>query len=149
MFPFQNETRYTGPGNSSALGPNQPFSCLCKHLIFVDPRVNAFYYRSAPYNSSPGLGYIGRKGRGYNGNERLLGNPTTIMDLGPVNDYMDELSYSDEFQGYVVNRLNSTSFQEVDELLNLFITSRLVSNSIRETIRQSASLNIEIGRAHV
>ena len=59
------------------------------------------------------------------------------MDLGPRNDYMDELSYSDEFLGYVVNRLDSTSFQDVDELLNLFIIQRLVSASIRDIIKSS------------
>jgi hypothetical protein len=39
--------------------------------------------------------------------------------------------------GYVVNRLDSTSFQDVDELLNLFIIQRLVSASIRDIIKSS------------
>jgi hypothetical protein len=149
-FPFQNETRYTSPGidpnNPNSLGPNQPYSCSCKHLIFLDPKTNTFYYRVAPYSES--FGYIGRDNpRGIlntnlKGNQKDLMFPTTIMDLGPRNDYMDELSYSDEFQGYVVNRLAATSFQDTDELLNLFITSRMVSGSIRDTIKDAARLGL-------
>jgi hypothetical protein len=145
-FPFQNQTRYTSPGidpnDPTSLGPNQPFTCACKHVIFLDHKTNNLYYRVSPYSETQG--YIGRNARngGYNGNERNLNFPTTMMDLGPRNDYMDELSYSDEFQGYVANRLSTTSFQDTDELLNLFITSRMVSGSIKDTIKDAARLGL-------
>ena len=140
FYPIQTQTRYTSPGNDpnnpNILGPNQAYSCFCKHLVYFDLKTNNFYYRSAPYNSVQG--FIGREGMGFKGNQRLLGNPTTIMDLGPVNDYMDELSNSEDFLGYVVNRLDSTSFQEVDEVLNLFIVQRIVSQGIRSIIKNTA-----------
>jgi hypothetical protein len=141
-YPLQVQTRFTSPGidpnDTTSIGPNQPYACYCTHLVYFDYQTNNFFYRSTPYNES--IGYIGRnnpKG-GFGGNQIILGNPTTIMDLGPRNDYMDELSYSEDFLGYVVNRLDSTTFQDVDELLNLFIVQRLVSASIRNIIRSSA-----------
>ena len=146
FYPLQVRTLYTSPGTdiptpgSNDLGPNQPFACFCNHLVYFDFKTNNFYYRSTPYNDTSG--FIGRNGLGFKGNVRLLGNPTTIMDLGPVNDYMDELSYSEDFLGYVVDRLDSTSFQDVDELLNLFIIQRLVSASIRNVIKSSAQLGL-------
>jgi len=145
-YPIQVQTRFTSPSidpaNPTSIGPNQPYACYCNHLVYFDYDNNNFYYRSTPYNEI--TGYIGRnnpKGlfnQDLKGNQRILGNPTTIMDLGPRNDYMDELSYSEDFLGYVVNRLESTTFQDVDELLNLFIIQRLVSASIRDIIRNSA-----------
>ena len=139
-FPFQVQTKFTSPSGSDPLGPNQPYACYCTHNAYFDFKTNNFYYRVTPYNQS--TGFIGRdnKGGGFGGNKKILGNPTTIMDLGPVNDYMDELSYSEDFLGYVADRLDSTSFQDVDELLNLFIIQRLVSASIRDIIRSSAKI---------
>jgi len=153
-YPLQVQTRYTSPGEdppqydsngnitNGTIGPNQPYSCYCTHLAYFDYQNNNFYYRATPYSET--AGYIGRtsdktiRGGDLDGNRRILGNPTTMMDLGPRNNYMDELSYSDEFQGYVVDRLDSTTFQDVDELLNLFIIQRLVSASIRDIIKTSA-----------
>lgn len=148
-YPLQVQTRFTNPGidpnNPTSIGPNQPYACYCTHLAYFDYQTNNLYYRCTPYNEVNG--YIGRDNPegifgDLKGNKRILGNPTTIMDLGPRNDYMDELSYSDEFLGYVVNRLESTSFQDVDELLNLFIIQRLVSASIRDVIRSSARAGV-------
>jgi hypothetical protein len=144
-YPLQVQTRFTSPSidpnATNSIGPNQPYACYCNQLAYFDYQTNNFYYRVAPYNEV--AGYVGRDNKkgivfsDLKGNKRILGNPTTIMDLGPRNDYMDELSYSDEFLGYVVNRLDSTSFQDVDELLNLFIIQRLVSASIRDIIKSS------------
>jgi hypothetical protein len=39
------------------------------------------------------------------------------MDLGPRADYLQELVMSDEYDGYVVNRLDSSSFGTVDDIL--------------------------------
>ena len=144
-YPLQVQTRFTSPSidpnATNSIGPNQPYACYCNQLAYFDYQTNNFYYRVTPYNEV--AGYVGRDNKkgivfsDLKGNKRILGNPTTIMDLGPRNDYMDELSYSDEFLGYVVNRLDSTSFQDVDELLNLFIIQRLVSASIRDIIKSS------------
>jgi hypothetical protein len=51
------------------------------------------------------------------------------MDLGPRNNYLQEIIMSDEYDGYVANRLNSTTYGDVTEILNLFILSRLLNKA--------------------
>jgi hypothetical protein len=69
-----------------------------------------------------------------------MGFPTTIMDLGPRTDYIQELVMSDDYDGYVVNRLDSSSFGTVDDILNLFIVSRFMDQTFLKTLL--GSLNI-------
>jgi|694.fasta_scaffold21044_4 hypothetical protein len=104
---------------------------FCPALIYYDSDTNNFYYRSSPYGpgSSPNtFGFLGRTAS-YLPNRKNLLFPTTIMDLGPRNDYLQELVFSDEYDGYVMNRLSSTSYQDVSELLNLLIITRLANTS--------------------
>ena len=116
---------------------NQPVSRLCNDNIYFDQVTNNFYYRSSPWNDStsefvgmdrpsPSL-TIERIFGGYGGNFTNLKYPTTIMDLGPRNLYLQELVMSDDFDGYVANRLNTTTYGDVSELLNLLIITRLAS----------------------
>jgi hypothetical protein len=56
------------------------------------------------------------------------------MDLGPRSEYIQELVMSDEYDGYVVNRLDSTTYSHVDEILNLFIVSRFMDNNFLENL---------------
>lgn len=130
-FSFSNDIIY----DSS----NKPFSRICGDNLFFDQSTNNFFYRSSPWNSTtsefigadrpnPG-GLIGNLFGGYGGNFVNLKYPTTVMDLGPRNLYLQELVMSDDFDGYVVNRLNSSTYGDVSELLNLFIITRLANES--------------------
>lgn len=131
MFPFANETLFTNPGDTP---PNTPFACICKHLVFYDISTQNFYYRSAPYKYLGG--FTGRDnpkgtlGQDFKGNTKDLMFPTTLMDLGPRNDYMTELTFSGEYEGYIMNRMNTTSFQDVSDLINLWLVSRTVSTTL-------------------
>jgi hypothetical protein len=51
--------------------------------------------------------------------------PTTIMDLGPRTDYQQELIFNDSYDGYVMNRLASTTYQDPSNLVNLLVISRI------------------------
>lgn len=135
-FSFSNDVVY----DSS----NKPFSRLCNDVIYFDQDTNNFYYRSSPWNDStsqfigdeapqPG-GLIGSIWKGYGGNNTNLKYPTTVMDLGPRNLYMQELVMSDDFDGYVMNRLNTTSYGDVSDLLNMLIITRLATPSFLEQI---------------
>jgi hypothetical protein len=64
------------------------------------------------------------------------------MDLGPRSDYLQELVFSDEYDGYVINKINSTSYQDVSELLNILIITRLLNTSYRRIFRSPAGGNI-------
>jgi hypothetical protein len=127
---FNNNVTYTSP---LAPNGNQPSSQFCKDTIMLHPTTNNFYYRSSPYNDSndafvgaerPSVTGLFRFGA-YSGNWYNLLYPTTIIDLGPRNNYMQEIVMSDEFDGYVANKLGPTSFQDISDLLNLFLISRL------------------------
>ena len=114
-FSFKNEIAgYTSP---TATPPNFPIPRFCDKVVNFHNDSKNFYYRCSPYNSGSGVFTA------------PLNYPTTIMDLGPRSEYIQELVMSDEYDGYVVNRLESTTFSHVDEILNLFIVSRFMNNN--------------------
>jgi len=118
---------------------NQPYSKYCKDTIFLDKTTNNFYYRSSPYNGSK---FIGKNKSGnYGGNEKNLLFPTTIMDLGPRDIYTQEIVLSNEYDGYTMNKLNSTTYGDISELLNLFLISRLSNLSFIRKMIGGANVN--------
>jgi hypothetical protein len=143
MFPIKNVVRYTGPNDDPE---NAPYLCICPDLMFVDNTTNNAYYRSAPYRYGvPGAtnGFIGKDSpTNFSGpqsevpNYRNLLFPTTIMDLGPRTKYTTELVLSDEYLGYVMDRMSTTSYQDTSDLLNQFIMSRLLSQTLIGMILQ-------------
>ena len=144
MFPFKNERVFDNQ--------NRPDSLYCKDTLHLDV-TNNFYYRSSPFSlTSPGR-FVGspRPNAGeflnislpsYGGNDRNLKFPTTIVDLGPRNEYLQELIFSDEYDGYLANRLSETSYQDVSELLNLFIINRLTNKTFIDSLLRQRSTNV-------
>jgi hypothetical protein len=129
-FPFKNEVKgYTSPTSDT---PNQPIMSYCSETIKYHAQSKNFYYRGVPYNTT-----TNEFETNSNGN---IGFPTTIMDLGPRTDYIQEIVMSDEYDGYVVNKLDSSSFGTVDDILNLFIVSRFISSTALKSLM--GSLNI-------
>lgn len=124
MLPFRNSRYFTGPNETP---PNQPYNKTCSDISYLHPDTFNFYYRSAPYRDSDNL-YIGREGTG-NGNDKNLMFPTTIMNLGPRDELQKFLSQNGTWDGYIMNRLNSTTFGDTSDLLNIFILSRLANTS--------------------
>jgi hypothetical protein len=133
-FAFKNNRFFTGPFTNPITQANKPFSVYCKKTIILHP-TNNFYYRSSPYRISDGA-FIGAPRLNsrfpnlfgaYGGNIRFLNFPTTMIDLGPRSQYLQEIVMSDDFDGYVVNQLKSTTYGDVSDILNLLIVSRLVN----------------------
>ena len=135
-FSFSNDVIYDGS--------NKPIDRFCGDTLFLDKTTNNFYYRSSPWNKETSE-FIGSNRpqpsaifsavfKGYGGNFNNLKYPTTIMDLGPRNEYIQELVMSDDFDGYVVNKLNSTTYGDVSDLLNMLIITRLATKSFLENI---------------
>ncbi len=104
---------------------------------------NNFYYRCTPFDAL-NKKFIGRKtAQGtyapvtfgpYGGNTKFLGFPTTILDMGPKTFYIQELVMSDKYDAYVVNKMGSTTYQDVSEILNLLIINRLINTSFIKLI---------------
>ena len=132
---------------------NVPFSLYCTDTVFLHPS-NNFYYRASPYYEAPISGinvgrFVGAPrpsgtlfGISYGGNSRYLKTPTTMIDLGPRSQYTQELVFSNEFDGYIMNRMKDTSFQDVSELLNLMIINRLTNQSVLQRFLSRTAANV-------
>ena len=133
MFPFSNNRIF----NEN----NEPLSEYCYNSVFLDLRNLNYFYRSAPYKD--GVGFIGkdRIDTKNKGNEKNLNYPTTIMDLGPRDSYLQELSMTDNFDGYVANKLKSTTFNDISEILNLLILTRLTNPGFLSKIATSTVMS--------
>jgi hypothetical protein len=122
-FPIRINVKGYFPPTSST--PNQPIVDYCRNTVKYYSKTKNYYYRATDYDVNSGEFKL---------DNGVMGYPTTIMDLGPRADYLQELVMSDEYDGYVVNRLDSSSYGTVDDILNLFIVSRFVDNSFFEKL---------------
>ena len=108
--------------------------------LYYNTDTNSFFYRSTPFYNGDfvpskkcnygffgGLATIGA-------NKGNIFQPTTIMDLGPKTDFLKEILLTPEFQGYIIDEIESTSFQDVSGVLNLFIISRLIDSNFLENL---------------
>jgi hypothetical protein len=144
MFPFKNSRFFTGPTDNP---PNQPYNKFCTDTVFLHPETFNFYYRSAPYSDNASQ-YIGRTGYRRQSNNELIGNrknlmfPTTIMDLGPRDELQKFLSQSGNWDGYIVNKLEPTTFGDTSDILNLFILSRFANTSFGALFQQGEGVNV-------
>jgi hypothetical protein len=118
---FQNDKIYPG------IEVTNPTYVYCREKIVFKEENNSFFYRSSPFNGNTGnfVGMLNSQVEDNFGNVRFLGNPTTVVDLGPKDNIIKNVCAQPEFQGYVADRLKATSFQGVSDLMQYFIVSRL------------------------
>ena len=137
---------------------NRPYNKTCKDTVYFHRPTNNFFYRSSPYDNTNNIGnFIGRNSPQpllasilpgvfdyFGGNMKNLMFPTTLMDLGPRDEISKFLSQSasDEYEGYVVNKTPTTTFNEIDEILNLFIISRLGNSNFLQQFFGGGGANI-------
>jgi hypothetical protein len=138
-FNFNNDVTFTSPLSPN---PNQARYSYCDDVVILHNNTNNFYYRSSPWDRIEFIGqnratpntFTSALFGGYGGNMYNLLYPTTIMDLGPRNDYLQDIVMSDKYDGYVANKLKSTTFSDVTELLNLFVITRLANSSFLQLL---------------
>jgi len=152
MFPFKNLTKFDSK--------NRPIDySFNEDLVYLNTDKNRFYYRSSPYTTD-GV-FIGSETLFWKyGNTRNLMFPTTIMDLGPRLSYLKETSVTKDFDGYIVDQLDNTTFKDITEILNYFVVGRLVSSATASVLgffnsrkkrfvdgdyAQAISINSEVG----
>lgn len=142
-FPIQVDTFYDRQ--------NKPFSKYCMDLIHFDTKTTNFYYRSSPYNDNTNK-FIGKPTFENNQptNERNLLYPTTIMNLGMKDNFYGELSFEPSTRAYVMTELDSTSFGDTSDLINLFVISRITDATFLGQILNIGdnSLNQLFSRPH-
>jgi hypothetical protein len=125
MFPVQVDTRY----NSR----NQPYSLFCTDLVHFDSATNNFYYRSSPFNNSSKK-FVGINGPEGSVNVKNLLFPTTIINLGMKDYFYQEITFDPTTRGYIMPNLDSTSYGDVSDLVNLFVISRITDESFLSQI---------------
>jgi hypothetical protein len=137
-YPFNNKRVFAGPNNRA-------YSIFCKDTIYFHETSNNFYYRSSPWSVTDG--FVGKNNESSvtntsYGNNKFLQSPTTILDLGPKAYFIQELVNNDDYDGYIVSKVKSSSYNNVSEILNLFILSRLVNpNFIQFLIPTTPGVN--------
>jgi hypothetical protein len=108
-------------------------------IFYTSGSTNSFFYRSTPYNGTNFVGQEPKQGNFINPtpvpvnfdavNDKNIMFPTTIMDLGPRDEFSFEICANPNLQGYLVDTLKSTSFNDTSDLLQLFIISRLINTN--------------------
>ena len=98
MFPIQVDTYYDKN--------NQPKTPIfCNTLAYFDKETNNFYYRSSPWNGSNFIGKnppainplvpdVFKVFPGYGYNKKQIQFPTTIVDLGPRDYFINQICCS-------------------------------------------------------
>jgi hypothetical protein len=140
MFTFNKTTKF------NLTQPDEPQYKYCRDTIVYNELTNGFYYRSSPWdgnnfigvesppansfwpssliNDFPGLGY----------NTKRIQFPTTIMDMGPRDKFISQICNDSDFNGYLVDQVKSTSYQDNSDLLQMGFISRLLNASVWDQI---------------
>lgn len=136
MFSFNKRTTY-GANNTD---PNYSY---CDSVIVYNDLSNAFYYRSSPWNGSD---FIGKNSPNFNQNNPLsnfpgfgynkkqIQFPTTIVDLGPRDAFINEVCCGgiDGFGSYFADQMKATSYQDNSDIIQLGFLSRILNEGVRQ-----------------
>jgi hypothetical protein len=128
-FPIQTKIKYDN--NNQAIIDDESY---CNDLIYFDKITNNFYYRSSPYNMSENS-FVGRKANKFEENKKNLLFPTTIMDLGYKNSLYGFNSDNFEYYSFVIDKLESTSYGDNSDILNLFAISRISNGNFIKNLK--------------
>jgi len=122
-YPIQVDTYYDK--KNKPLPPE-----FCKDLIYFDNNTNNFYYRSSPYNDTTNK-FVGKSTLGQREpiNSKNLLYPTTIVNLGMKNLFYSEITFNPSTKGYIMDNLDSTSYSDMSDLVNLFVISRITDEN--------------------
>jgi hypothetical protein len=127
-YPIQVDTYYNKQNKPTA-------PVFCKDTIYFDSKTNNFYYRSSPYNNTTNK-FVGKSvaTQVQPVNKSLLQYPTTIMNLGWKDSFYSEINFDPSTNSYVINQLNSTSYSDTSDLINLFVVSRITDENFIQRI---------------
>jgi hypothetical protein len=129
MFPFKARVRWD---NEEELDLNVRGTNYCNNIVYYkvkektsETAVKRFYYRSTRFNSGVFQKVI------VGDSDYVLRHPTTIMDLGPRDEFIKEICVDPSLDPNcsVVRNIGQTSFQSFKEMLGLYINYRLDTNA--------------------
>jgi hypothetical protein len=137
MFNFNKQTSY-------GLTANNPTYNYCDDVIVYNDISNNFYYRSSPWNDVTDK-FIGKNSPtitsllpslsvfpGYGYNVKQIQFPTTVVDLGPRDSFINEICCGGNFGSYYADQLKSTSYQDNSDIVQLGFLSRILNDGVRQ-----------------
>ena len=140
MFSFQKDTLYLSPLSASTFNSDVTYRYCIDNLVFKETN-NSFFYRSSPFNGTVFTGKnspLKNNGDPYPAsaalNNRLLGYPTTMMDLGPRDQFTKEICFNPDFEGFIIDKVRTTSYNDTSDILQLFVISRLTDANFLEQL---------------
>jgi hypothetical protein len=128
MYPIQVNTIFDSQNK-----PQPPI--FCKDVIYFESDTNNFYYRSSPFNEFTNK-FVGKLATQVGSlNDLNLLSPTTIINLGMKDSFYNEIILGDGDTGaYVMNQMDSTSYGDPSDLINLFVISRITDEKFLQRI---------------
>ena len=128
MFPIQVDTFFDK--NNQPKPPIFP-----RDTVRFDADTNNFYFRSSPYRNGV---FIGKPALSFPNalNSRNLLFPTTIINLGMKDSFYDEIIPEPDTAAYIMDKLESTSYNDTSDIINLFVISRITDEGFLQRIFQ-------------
>ena len=145
-----NGTLYMPSFNKRSLYPTNnltnivsPTYVYCKDIVVYNNNNNNFFYRSSPWSDSA-QEFIGKEisqpaswnifgvNAGYN--QKNIMFPTTILDMGPRDSYINEICNSSNFKGYMGDQFKSTSYNEGGDIIQIGFLSRILNANFRQAL---------------
>lgn len=164
-YPFRNKAEFDVTGKiitrKVTLNILPPFTpevdySFCADLLYFDPETNNFYYRSSPYNSVTQK-FVGKRAPITTGtpfgvlngfqqnvlNSYNLQYPTTVLDLGPKYFWTKDVILKSDYYGYNANTLPSSSWNEIGNLFQAFVVSRLINTNFWNLVLSTGNASIK------
>jgi hypothetical protein len=127
MFPIQVDTFYDK--QNKPLPPK-----FCNQIAYFDVKTNNFYYRSSPYNENLNK-FVGMQTNNVGSVNKLnLLFPTTVINLGMKDSFFGEITFDPDTRAYIIPNIDSTSYGDTSDLINLFVISRITDETFLKQI---------------
>jgi hypothetical protein len=138
MFSFNKRSTF-------GLNANRPTYNYCESVLVYNELSNNFFYRSSPWNEQV-QSFIGKNSPSFNAgsvfaefpgfgyNKKQIQFPTTVVDLGPRDYFINEVCCNGEsgFGSYYADQLKTTSYQDNSDIIQLGFLSRILNEGVRQ-----------------
>jgi hypothetical protein len=145
MYTFQKDTLYLAPLSAATFNSDTTYRYCTDTIVFKETN-NSFFYRSSPYNGTKFIGKVpplNSNDELYDAsNKRLLGSPTTIIDLGPRDQFVREITFNPDYEGFIIDKIPTSSYNDTSDILQLFVISRLADASFWEQVLSAGDSSI-------
>lgn len=153
MFSFNTRKLFGLDPNNPNYTSRKFYKSYCDDVIIHNDITNNFYYRSSPWNEST-QEFIGKESPNTSGfisalmnfpgpayNVKQIQFPTTVVDLGPRDLFVDQICANPSFGSYYANQTTPTSYQDNSDILQLAFLSRILNNTFRQGMEAGVSGN--------